>query len=577
MNRLRLNAAGYSLVTTMLMITLFFLLGLTILTVAVQQARFTAVRVENIESFHEAKTALNKAIAELKAELSDDDFFVRHDIFTPSQWDAFLGINEDTPSPDTIVGKLKARYGVEVEDVSYRLYNIPTNKVFLRALNLSKPFTDGHRERKVKRLVFVTNTPSFLKYALGSKETVVLNGGVYVENGNVYTGQNAYASNATNYVKANGQLTVNSSNAGMPLLSSSSIWYTNDGQLNACGQTTGCWEASQGRFRMKTNWAPRWPTDVPEPAPTIRQENEDFIDVDFDLTVADKLLQASGILPPSSDYIERMESIQEAGDKNSQLHTLVAELSNQWTSIQSNQPDPNDPRKTLEEVIKEQSKTKPLYLDGNSVLRGDVDIQNSGVNQWLIVNGDLRLDGPTNPSTFVSVRGNFIVLGDLTLTGNLRLDASIYVTGSTKIYQSRIERALNNKGVVLLSKGPLDISRINEFNNPTIPTPNLKGYFYTDSSATIYAVGSYLYIEGGLFALGNRATAPDTDIKGLVVNAFRGQVNGENGEPDRFTPGSDPLSSRLVVRYRPEMLVEQGTGLPFVNRISLVVDRLEVE
>ncbi len=328
---------------------------------------------------------------------------------------------------------------------------------------------------------------------------------------------------------------------------------------------------------MKTNWAPRWPTDVPEPAPTIRQENEDFIDVDFDLTVADKLLQASGILPPSSDYIERMESIQEAGDKNSQLHTLVAELSNQWTSIQSNQPDPNDPRKTLEEVIKEQSKTKPLYLDGNSVLRGDVDIQNSGVNQWLIVNGDLRLDGPTNPSTFVSVRGNFIVLGDLTLTGNLRLDASIYVTGSTKIYQSRIERALNNKGVVLLSKGPLDISRINEFNNPTIPTPNLKGYFYTDSSATIYAVGSYLYIEGGLFARGNGATAPDTDINGLVVNAFRGQVNGENGEPDRFTPGSDPLSSRLVVRYRPEMLVEQGTGLPFVNRISLVVDRLEVE
>ncbi|KFL15567.1 hypothetical protein GT94_08220 [Geobacillus stearothermophilus] len=573
---MRRDQRGYSLITTLLVITVFLLLGLTIVTTAVEHAQFTTVRVDDVQSLHEAKTDVNEAVADLKAELSDPNFLVRHRIFAPDQWDQFLGLGSSSPGEDTIAGRLRDRYGVIMEDESEQ-YDIPKNQVFLRALRLTKTFNDGHRTRTVKRLVFVTNTPSFLKYALGSKETVVLNGGVYVENGNVYTGQNAYASNATNYVKANGQLTVNSSNAGMPLLSSSSIWYTNDGQLNACGQTTGCWEASQGRFRMKTNWAPRWPTDVPEPAPTIRQENEDFIDVDFDLTVADKLLQASGILPPSSDYIERMESIQEAGDKNSQLHTLVAELSNQWTSIQSNQPDPNDPRKTLEEVIKEQSKTKPLYLDGNSVLRGDVDIQNSGVNQWLIVNGDLRLDGPTNPSTFVSVRGNFIVLGDLTLTGNLRLDASIYVTGSTKIYQSRIERALNNKGVVLLSKGPLDISRINEFNNPTIPTPNLKGYFYTDSSATIYAVGSYLYIEGGLFAHGNRATAPDTDINGLVVNAFRGQVNGENGEPDRFTPGSDPLSSRLVIRYRPEMLVEQGTGLPFVNRISLVVDRLEVE
>ncbi|WP_096224773.1 hypothetical protein [Geobacillus sp. FJAT-46040] len=573
MNRLRLNAAGYSLVTTMLMITLFFLLGLTILTVAVQQARFTAVRVENIESFHEAKTALNEAIAELKAELSDDDFFVRHDIFTPSQWDAFLGINEDTPSPDTIVGKLKARYGVEVEDVSYRLYNIPTNKVFLRALDLSKPFTDGHRERKVKRLVFLTNTPSFLKYALGSNKDVVLNGGVYVEKGNVYAGQDAYASNATNYVKQNGQLTVASPNAGMPRLSSSSVWYTSDGQLMACGQTTSCWTASQTRFSMSGSWTPLWPTDVVEPAPSTKQENEDFIDVDFDLTVADKLLQASDISRTSDSYLEDIQRVQEATDKANALRYLAVELSNRWTPIVIDSTVP------IEKAIKQSSKEKPLYLDGSGVLTGDVDIRTDAankVNQWLIVNGDLTLNGPTNSNHFINVYGNFIVFGNMTITGNVKLDASIYVMGKTKIYQSRVERAESSKGVVLLSKGTLDLSRINEFDNPS-PTPNLKGYFYTDSSATIYAVGSYLYIEGGLFARGNGAAAPDTDINGLVINAFRGRIEPKDGEPGNFIPSSDMQQSRLIVKYNPRVLVEQGTGLPFVNQISLVADRLEVE
>ncbi|MEW5320836.1 hypothetical protein V2J23_01460 [Geobacillus thermoleovorans] len=572
--RLRLHEQGYSLITTLLVVTVFLLLGLTIVTAAVQHAQFTAIRVDDVQSLHEAKTDVNEAVSELKAELSEPNFFVNHRIFAPDQWDQFLGIDSPSPGEDTIAGRLHDRYGVVMKDESAQ-YNIPKNQVFLRALRLSKTFTDGHQTRTVQRLVFVTNTPSFLKYALGSNRDVVLNGGIYVEKGNVYAGQQAYASNTTNYVKKNGELTVALPNAGMPSLSSSSIWYTSDSRLNACGQTSNCWEAAQDRFHMTNNWASLWPTDVLEPAPTIRQENEDFIDVDFDLTVADKLLQASGISPLSSQtrdaYIEQVEAIQEAADKDAELHRLVEELSNQWTSLPINQNIP------LEKAIKESPKTKPLYLNGNSVLTGDIDISNNGVNQWLIINGDLRLDGPTNPNTFVSVRGNFIVLGNVMLTGNLRLDASIYATGYTKIYQSKIERAANDKGLVLLSKGPLDISRINEFDNPTIPTPNLKGYFYTDSSATIYAVGSYLYIEGGLFAKGNGTTAPDTDINGLVVNAFRGQVNGDNGEPSRFAPGNHPLSSRLIVRYRPEVLVEQGTGLPFVNRISLVVDRLEVE
>ncbi|ODA15860.1 hypothetical protein A5N86_02665 [Geobacillus thermoleovorans] len=569
---MRKNEQGYSLVTTLLVITIFFLLGLTIVTAAVQHAQFTTVRVDDVQSLHEAKTELNEALADLKAQLSAPNFFVDHRIFTPNQWDQFLGTDSPSARENTIAGRLTARYGVTMTDESEQ-YNIPKDQVFLRALRLSKQFTDGHQVRTVERLIFVTNTPSFLKYALGSNKDVVLNGGVYVEKGNVYAGQDAYASNATNYVKQNGQLTVASHNAGMPRLSSSSVWYTSDGQLMACGQTTSCWTASQTRFSMSGSWTPLWPTDVVEPAPSTKQENEDFIDVDFDLTVADKLLQASDISRTSDSYLEDIQRVQEATDKANALRYLAVELSNRWTPIVIDSTVP------IEKAIKQSSKEKPLYLDGSGVLTGDVDIRTDAankVNQWLIVNGDLTLNGPTNSNHFINVYGNFIVFGNMTITGNVKLDASIYVMGKTKIYQSRVERAESGKGVVLLSKGTLDLSRINEFDNPS-PTPNLKGYFYTDSSATIYAVGSYLYIEGGLFARGNGATAPDADVEGLVVNAFRGQVNGDNGEPGQFTPINDPLSSRLIVRYRPEVLIEQGTGLPFVNRLSLVVDRLEVK
>ncbi|EPR26633.1 hypothetical protein [Geobacillus sp. WSUCF1] len=371
---MRKNEQGYSLVTTLLVITIFFLLGLTIVTAAVQHAQFTTVRVDDVQSLHEAKTELNEALADLKAQLSAPNFFVDHRIFTPNQWDQFLGTDSPSARENTIAGRLTARYGVTMTDESEQ-YNIPKDQVFLRALRLSKQFTDGHQVRTVERLIFVTNTPSFLKYALGSNKDVVLNGGVYVEKGNVYAGQDAYASNATNYVKQNGQLTVASPNAGMPRLSSSSVWYTSDGQLMACGQTTSCWTASQTRFSMSGSWTPLWPTDVVEPAPSTKQENEDFIDVDFDLTVADKLLQASDISRTSDSYLEDIQRVQEATDKANALRYLAVELSNRWTPIVIDSTVP------IEKAIKQSSKEKPLYLDGSGVLTGDVDIRTDAANK----------------------------------------------------------------------------------------------------------------------------------------------------------------------------------------------------
>ncbi|KFZ32514.1 hypothetical protein JS44_03260 [Anoxybacillus flavithermus] len=144
-------------------------------------------------------------------------------------------------------------------------------------------------------------------------------------------------------------------------------------------------------------------------------------------------------------------------------------------------------------------------------------------NQWLIVNGDLTLENAG--SSPLQISGNIIVLGNLTITGQVAFDSTVYVNGNTSIYNTTIS-GLNGKEVVLLTKGELEIARVNEFtNNFSLTTPNLKGFFYTDSNAVMYAVGSYVNIEGGLFARGNSSIIPYADENGLIINTYRGETS----------------------------------------------------
>ena len=578
MNRLRSKEAGYSLITTMLVITIFFLLGLTVLSVAIQQARVTEVRVEDVESLHEAKTALDEAIGTLKAKLSaepNQSFFTEHQIFSPADLDRFL---------NDVQNELKQQYDVSWEDISYDEYNIPTNKVFIRAVDLSKTFADGSRQRTVKRRVFLTNTPSFLKYALGSKENVIINGGAYIEQGDVYAGNEAYVSNATNYIRRDGTLETAHVNGGLAASAPGAIWYVNSGLLS-CNNQEQCYKREGGRFiRQRDFFSAGWPENAA--GPVVQKENEDFIDVDFDWTVKDKLLNAAGI-SPVNDQQEYVNWI------NNETYQTPQQLADQlkkegfFTVIVKNDDTP------IAQIINDttQQTDRPLWLEG------DIDIAdfdsltiktNGDEKQWLIVNGNLRLYGPSTKSADSStVRGNLIVFGNLELHGNISFNSTVYVLGTTYIYNAKISEA-DQKELVLLSKGMLDIARINEFENPDTAnlTPNLKGYFYTDNNATIYAVGSYLYIEGGLFARGGgicprdndwSSCAPDADLSGLVINAFRGQVQEQNDEPGQLERSDEQRASRLIVKYNPNVLVDQGEGLPFVHTLSLVVEELVVQ
>jgi hypothetical protein len=539
-----MNEKGYSLVVTLLIITIFFILGLTILSVAIYQARFTEVRVEDMESLHEATQAIEETIAEMKVMI--DDF----ELSTPEKLDMQL---------NTLIPDLQQRYGVDIKDVTDD-YKINRATLFTRVYLISKPYGS----KTVERRVILTNTPSFLKYAIGSTKDVILNGGAYID-GNIYAGRNAYVTNVANYIDNSKKYMEQTS---FPTTSKTSVLFVNGSYYSCDHNKNTCYNVAGNVFqRIEGNYS----NDVrfQSQAPSIQKEREEFIDVDFEWTVKDKLLNAAGIETFSQEYGKHI---------NKSIDQLFNELQDRFAVFDSVSSLRENIDSTNQSIILQSEDSPLFFLD-----QGELDLQ----RKWLIVNGDLFLGNSVNTPT--KVRGNIIVLGNLIISGDIQLDSTIYVLGRldspnnpgrTLIYNANIA-GWNNKEVVLLSKGPLEIARINEFKNDfSFEQPNLKGYFYTDSNAVLYAVGSYINIQGGLFARGNELElAPDSDVSGLVINTYRGTARKQGGSIS-FTPSpslDEKEESRFVIRHDKSVFINRGEGLPFVKKLSLVVDKLIVK
>ncbi|MED4987889.1 hypothetical protein [Parageobacillus toebii] len=562
-----MNEKGYSLVVTLLIITIFFILGLTILSVAIYQARFTEVRVEDVESLHEATQAIEETIAEMKVRIDDFELSAPEPENVAVPKSLLINKPEDLDNQlDDLIGDLEQRYGVNIEDVTkdYGIDQEKRKKLFTRVYTISYDIKDKDSQKTyktVERRVILTNTPSFLKYAIGSTKDVILNGGAYID-GNIYAGGNAYVTNVANYIDNSKKYMEQTS---FPTTSKTSVLFVN-GSYYSCDHENGartCYNIADNYFqRLVANYS----NDVrfQSQAPSIQKEREEFIDVDFEWTVKDKLLNAAGIETFSQEYETYI-------DKS--ISQLFHELQDRFAVFDSVSSLQENIDSTNQSIILQSEDSPLFFLD-----QGELDLQ----EKWLIVNGDLFLGNSVDKST--KVRGNIIVLGNLTISGDIELDSTIYVfgrldspnvPGRTLIYNANIA-GWDDKEVVLLSKGRLEIARINEFENNFSQTPNLKGYFYTESNATVYAVGSYINIEGGLFARGDTSsTAPDFDVSGLVINAYRGQVD----RPNRlsFTQSNDIEQSRFVIRHDKSVFINRGEGLPFVKKLSLVVDKLIVK
>lgn len=213
-----------------------------------------------------------------------------------------------------------------------------------------------------------------------------------------------------------------------------------------------------------------------------------------------------------------------------------------------------------------------LYLDGTS-LNNITDISKANrmdnpgeqPSNWVIINGDLKLVN-SDPSNWITIQANLLVMGDLYIEGNVKFDSTLYTLGETKIINASIS-GKDEKELVVISKGPVLLNRVDEFKEKAT---NLQAFFYTDSTAELYGVGSIFSLNGGFFAKGT-----------LTINAVVGErVINEPGKyefnfEDQNQP--DPSASRFSIRYNEKVFEHQKVGLPRVKQISINAGPVELK
>lgn len=166
------------------------------------------------------------------------------------------------------------------------------------------------------------------------------------------------------------------------------------------------------------------------------------------------------------------------------------------------------------------------------------------------------------------MRANILVTGKVEIRGEVEFDSTIYVLkDSTKdiedfttIVEDASIKGLNNKELVLISQGQILINRLAAFDNNE-PKP-LAAFFYTDSDAKLYGVGSIFSLSGGFFAKGD-----------LTINAVRGIATGNN-------LGINIQSNNLIrfkAIYNDQIFTDQKAGLPRVKAINIRVEELKLE
>ncbi|WP_214702445.1 MULTISPECIES: hypothetical protein [unclassified Exiguobacterium] len=182
-------------------------------------------------------------------------------------------------------------------------------------------------------------------------------------------------------------------------------------------------------------------------------------------------------------------------------------------------------------------------------------------NAPLLFDGDVVIESLNK----LTIARPLIVRGNLTIKGNVSFSSTVYTLGDTFIDRANILPIDAEKGnsLILLSKGKILLNRINEFDDT--PT-TLQAFMYSDSNEPtyVYAVGSILEVNGGLYSKGP-----------LEVNVFRGTFGGGNGlsPAENFNlqvPAHAPDQSRLKLTYN-DSVFNQLETLPVTNQLQFFV------
>ncbi|WNS42688.1 hypothetical protein [Paenibacillus sp. MMS20-IR301] len=568
---------GSALVLVMFIVLLLTILGLSVLTAAVGGAQRTETRKNDVQSLHLAEKTLNEAVAYITASLNKavengNTEWSQEEL--KSEIKKFLselkdGI-EDEPSGDVQKGLLAStelsQAGGEkavgtIIDVIFN-DNVPddtedTDQYVSYTLTLTAQAEVNGVVRKLKQNVVIDTYPDFLKYVLGSEHNLIINGSPYIE-GNIYAGNELKISDTAHYLY-NG----NHSYVSKP--------FQLEGEAHV---------QSLNKLSYKVGGSdPVTGTQVTDmkiiPASSVKIKNHrSFVEVNVESSFVDKVEEATESHNNRQTILDRIHSGALAG-------YLAGNSNFDHPDVLGEKPDPAD---TSDEGKERQQAyddtvallthpTRSLVYKGDLVIDGTEltginytsKVSASGVPYWYVVDGNLLIDN-YGADTPIDVRANILVTGKVEIRGKVQFDSTIYVLKAAAggefntVVEDATINGLNNKELVLISEGAILFNRLAAFDEAATP---LNAFFYTDSKADLYGVGSIFSLSGGFFAK-----------EDLTINAVRG--TSARGGSDIIIAEDESLI-RFKAVYNNNVFGDQQAGLPRVRTVNIRVEELQLE
>jgi len=535
------NQKGSTLLAVMLVFLVLTTLLLVLLAANIDGAKRTEMRETDITENLDALAAMKEGVAVTQAYITNK---------SPTLLNSNTNYVEKL---DTFrKAELAKNKGYKIEDVTSE--HIDSTAKFSRVLKVISP--------PYSQLVYVTATPSFLKYAIGSRSNLTMNGSPSIQ-GDLYSRYSLNISNEALYLNKG---LIQSKSTYLPVSKHSpgvnSELFIEEGDVKLC-TSRSCYDKNGNTFDKKTTgWRTITREELPVKiheafsdthAPLYGKLDAPFADIDIPGTFLDKVREV-GI--PLKDFPTGLANTQE--ERNAAKITHIRdELAKKVPTITDS--------KELE------SPSTSRYI----LYRGDPNINVSSLNlsedTWLIINGDAYFED--NGKQSLDIKGNILITGNLKMTGNLSFDSVTYVLGQTTIKnadihcykdsckEGNIDKDIwKNPAFILMTQGNLNINLVNKFNESTT---GINGYLYTASLADVYGVGSLLNVTGGLFSKDN-----------LTINSFRG--NAADGTPElKLTERADIEFSRFKIVNNKRLFFDQEEALPKVKQLSATPDRLE--
>lgn len=599
LKKLLLRSEGSALVLVMFVALLLTILGLAVLGATIGGAQRSETRENDVQSLHLAQKGLNEAVAYIQSRIDG-----KEDI-DPEQLESIF---KDLDAKNL---KVKTELGTSTNNASGTINEIKySNKSFGQQsrkyyIDVTASAVVNGVNRKLKQRITLDSYPDFLKYAFGSEQTLRINGAPVLY-GNIYAGEKLIVTNRANYrYKENDfkkktifprvrELEKDKTSGEVHIQSLKSIEYSeytsDDSGIIIPPQAVDI------SNRVLLNNILSIPTDKVK-----IKEKKKFVQINVEESFYDKLAEVFNRNDPRPELRNVYNS---KLPKQTALNSwLISEPSiipikrpilpikdpissdDSQEKIDAIEQEYNDKLDAYHHILETQLKdqSSSLVYDGDLIVdnvgyneitftsngKNGVDGANGSKPQWLVVAGDLTIDN-YNKYIFLPIKANILVTGNVIIRGNVEFNSTMIVLGETKIEDAIIHK-YENKELVLISKGPVLVNRVDAFSNLTDPDniEEMNAFFYTDSTGNLYGVGTMFWLNGGFFAKGD-----------LTINAVVGNVSEPIEDASLGLEIQKSQSNQFVERFRIEynskIFDDQKASLPRVKTVSVSVGPMEL-